>query len=209
MRAHYITEHPSGYRGRLFPLDNRGFFLSGYTVLAVVANKYKSEDWGGNRVQLWGRNSSSAALMGALSISLKRWQMKNKRWFLLVLLINNRPFEKAVLPLCSEGGATATGSWERGDELGRGWGQSLALTGATDGRRAWSAANLQSSAECCSFWPQADKVVERATALKRTLQIQIEDVPPPASCSFGRSVSVSLPLHKHRFYQSNASRHSR
>lgn len=31
--------------------------------------------------------------MAALSVSLKRWQMKNKRWLLLVLLINNRPFE--------------------------------------------------------------------------------------------------------------------
>lgn len=52
MRAHYITEDPSGYRGRLFPLDNRALFLSRATVLAVVANKHKSEDGGGNRVQL-------------------------------------------------------------------------------------------------------------------------------------------------------------
>lgn len=59
--------------------------------------------------------------MAALSISLKRWQMKNKRRFLLALLINNRPFEppeKAVLPLCSEGGATVTGSWEPFDNSG-------------------------------------------------------------------------------------------
>lgn len=47
MRAHYITENPSGYRGRLFPLDNSAFFLSLYTVLAIDANKYNTEDRGG------------------------------------------------------------------------------------------------------------------------------------------------------------------
>lgn len=58
--------------------------------------------------------------MGALSISLKRWQMKNKQWLLLVVLINNRPFEPgashAIAIVYSEGGrgvdGTVTGSWE-------------------------------------------------------------------------------------------------
>lgn len=44
MRAHYITENPSGYRGRLFPRDNRAFSLALYTVLASDANKYNTED---------------------------------------------------------------------------------------------------------------------------------------------------------------------
>lgn len=55
--------------------------------------------------------------MGALSISLKRWQMKNKQWLLLVMLINNGPFEPgashAPIVCLEDGGAggTVTGSW--------------------------------------------------------------------------------------------------
>lgn len=138
MRDHYITENPSGYRGRLFPPDNRAFFLSLNTVLAIDANKYNTEDRGGKRVQRWGRNSSSAALISALSISLKRWQMKNKRGSLLVLLINNKPFEhrESHAPIVSWGWGPC--DWQLGmlrqqwDEVtnwGQGWAQSLALTG--------------------------------------------------------------------------------
>lgn len=50
MRAHYITENPSGYRGRLFPLDNSAFFLALHTVLAIDADKHSAEDRGGKRV---------------------------------------------------------------------------------------------------------------------------------------------------------------
>lgn len=42
--------------------------------------------------------------------------MKNKQWLLLVLLINNRPFEPganhAIAIVYLEGGGTVTGSWE-------------------------------------------------------------------------------------------------
>lgn len=42
--------------------------------------------------------------------------MKNKQWLLLVLLINNRPFEPgtshAIAIVYLEEGATVTGSWE-------------------------------------------------------------------------------------------------
>lgn len=68
-------------------------------------------------------------------MSLKRWRVKNKRWLLSVLLINNRPFEppeKAVLPLCSEGGAAATGSWERSG-TGRRTGPRMRTEPGTDG----------------------------------------------------------------------------
>lgn len=49
----------------------------------------------------------ASALMGGLSIELNCWQMRNKPQVLLVLLINNRPFEPgashAAAIVCSEG----------------------------------------------------------------------------------------------------------
>lgn len=48
MRAHSITDNPSGYRGRLFPVDNSPFspFLSLTTLFAVDANECFAEDSG-------------------------------------------------------------------------------------------------------------------------------------------------------------------
>lgn len=146
MRAHYITDNPSGYRGRLFPLDNSASFsLSTLCLLSMLINTTLKTQRK-KRAQLWGCNSSNAALMGALSISLKRWQMKNKRWLLLVMLINNRPFEPgashAPIVCLEDGGAggTVTGSWEhhansgmRWQSISQGWAQSLALTGTQTG----------------------------------------------------------------------------
>lgn len=42
MRAHYITDNPSGYRGRLFPLDNSACSLS--PLFAFHANESSAED---------------------------------------------------------------------------------------------------------------------------------------------------------------------
>lgn len=52
MRAHYITDNPSGYRGRLFPLDNRACSLSLFSLFAFDANEYSAEDTEEKRVQL-------------------------------------------------------------------------------------------------------------------------------------------------------------
>lgn len=39
MRAHYITDNPSGYRGRLFPLDNSASLsLSALCLLSMLMN---------------------------------------------------------------------------------------------------------------------------------------------------------------------------
>ena len=43
MSAHYIKDNPSGYRGRLFPLDN-STSLSLSTLFAFDANEYNTED---------------------------------------------------------------------------------------------------------------------------------------------------------------------
>lgn len=52
IRAHYITDNPSGYRGRLFPLDNSAFSLSLSSLFAFDANEYSAEDTEEKRVQL-------------------------------------------------------------------------------------------------------------------------------------------------------------
>lgn len=45
MRAHYITDNPSGYRGRLFPLDNSpSLSLARPALFAVDANEYNAEE---------------------------------------------------------------------------------------------------------------------------------------------------------------------
>lgn len=117
MRAHYITDNPSGYRWRLFPLDNSASFsLSTLCLLSMLINTTLKTQR--KKTQLWGCNSSNAALMGALSISLKCWQMKNKRWLLLAMLINNRPFEPgashAPIVCLEDGGCRGHCDWQLG-----------------------------------------------------------------------------------------------
>lgn len=76
--------------------------------------------------------------MAGLSISLKRWQMKNKQRLLLVLLINNRPFEPgashAITIVYSEEEPGGHCDWQLGTPCQR-------LGGVTDQakdeRRAW------------------------------------------------------------------------
>lgn len=65
MSAHYITDNPSGYRGRLFPLDNRACSLSLFSLFAFDANEYSSEDTEEKkRVQLRGRKLERCSFDG-------------------------------------------------------------------------------------------------------------------------------------------------
>lgn len=70
--------------------------------------------------------------------------MKNKQWLLLVLLINNRPFEPgtshAIAIVYLEEGATVTGSWEHHANSGMVWPTKPRMRAEPGTNRAWEGA---------------------------------------------------------------------
>ncbi|KAK5908010.1 hypothetical protein CgunFtcFv8_016105 [Champsocephalus gunnari] len=120
--------------------------------------------------------------MGVLSISLNRWQMKNKQWLLLVLLINNRPFEPgashATTIVYSEGGGGGYCDWQLGTPCQRWDG---VTNQAKDERRAWhcqgpgvhrlKAPGVGPGQRCNPSWPSPLSAVAAALSGGRVCDI--------------------------------------